>query len=234
MSTRNLKTSQKSFNNPTYQVFLRVCESLKITTQQELAEVLKISQNAVSNFLKRGWPKKRLEQISEMTGVSMAWLEYGEEASNLPVCPNHECQIPVYGGIPAGNASFIEETPAEYINFNEIMRPKDIRNCHIIKITGQSMNKMIPHGSYLAVQPLNGTPIVDGAAYVVVMPGLGVTCKRVFLHTAKIVLKPYSTDPSFEKIEVSKEELHGQDVVLYRIVKVLPSDEFLNSCLINQ
>jgi len=84
---KNKKKSMKNKENRNYAVFQRVRDALGAHTQKEVAERLEMRAASVSEYTRNGWPKKRLQQVADLTGVDIVWLEYGIEHPSPPIIP---------------------------------------------------------------------------------------------------------------------------------------------------
>lgn len=93
-----------------------------------------------------------------------------------------------------------------------------------LKVNGESMNRVIPNGSIIAVQTAIEKESLSNGDIVVAYTAEGYSVKRLFLDRVnhRAILRPDSTDISFSDIVVdcsSYEELHifGR-VVIYSVV----------------
>lgn len=104
--------------------------------------------------------------------------------------------VPLYGSIAAGTP--IEMTAVE----DTFVVPGELRNRYpesfLLKVVGESMNRVIPNGSYALVNPTKET--VDGRAYAVCVNGYDATIKRVRTLANGIELYPDSTDPTIKSM----------------------------------
>lgn len=102
--------------------------------------------------------------------------------------------VPLYGSIAAG-------TPIEMLTVEDtFVIPRDIEarypESFLLKVVGESMNRVIPNGSYALINPTEQT--VDGKAYAVCVNGFDATIKRVRTLANGIELYPDSTDPTIK------------------------------------
>lgn len=100
--------------------------------------------------------------------------------------------VPLFGSISAG-------TPIEMIPIEDtFVIPTAIRDRYpdsfLLKVCGESMNKILPNGSYALVNPTSEA--IDGKAYAVAVNGYDATIKRVRHLDNGIELSPDSTDPT--------------------------------------
>src|SRR5690625_352932 len=110
-------------------------------------------------------------------------------------------------------------TYAEHIEIPKALMGKwaDDKDLFIMKVNGESMNKVIPHGSLIAVKPIEYWDLKNGDI-VVYSTGGDYSVKRYYKDDALRIFKPDSTDPAFydHVIPTYDEELeiHGK-VVIY-------------------
>lgn len=104
--------------------------------------------------------------------------------------------IPLYGAIAAG-------TPMEMIpvdDFHPI--PSRIKekypDAFLLRVEGDSMNRVLPNGSYALVAPGRKEPVIDNHAYAVCVNGYDATIKRVKKLANGIELIPDSIDPTYK------------------------------------
>ena len=93
------------------------------------------------------------------------------------------------------------------------------KDIFIIKVNGESMNNIIPHGSLIAVKPVELQNLKNGDI-VVYSDGNDYAVKRYYRDDVRIIFRPDSKDPSFYDYitDISNENLiiHGK-VVLYTV-----------------
>lgn len=98
----------------------------------------------------------------------------------------------MYGSIAAGK-------PIEMLQIEDTFTiPGKLRDrfpdSFLLKVVGESMNRIIPNGSYALINPTNEAK--DGRAYAVAVNGYDATIKRVHHLDNGIELVPDSTDPT--------------------------------------
>ena len=131
--------------------------------------------------------------------------------------------VPLYGAIAAGTP--IEMTPVE----NTQPIPAKVHELHpnafLLKVEGNSMNRVLPNGSYALIDPCK-TVERDGAPYAVCVNGYDATIKRVRKLNNGFQLVPDSTDPTYETKTYNYNEPETQTItVIGRVVYyVLPFD----------
>lgn len=102
--------------------------------------------------------------------------------------------VPVVGRIAAGRPIAMEEVD------DHIPVPREVVARHpktfLLKVEGESMNKVLPNGSYALVDPDDRDP-VDNGAYAVCVNGYDATVKRVKKLANGFELAPDSDDPTY-------------------------------------
>jgi phage repressor protein C with HTH and peptisase S24 domain len=116
--------------------------------------------------------------------------------------------IPVYNEADAGTATrnYSSPEPIDWI-------PVDVKwardNIFFVKIKGDSMEPQIPDKSIVFID-VNQKEIEDGKVYLVEVPYVGATVKRVHIDYKKIVLKPDNSlykEKEFPLDAIEKEEI---------------------------
>ena len=130
--------------------------------------------------------------------------------------------VPLYGSIAAGK-------PIEMIEVEERFPiPSTMHDRYpeafLLKVSGSSMDRVIPNGSYALVNPTKD--VVDGKVYAVCVDGFDATIKRVRKLNNGFELSPDSTDPTYVSKTFNFNEPGTETVtVIGRVVYyVLPFD----------
>lgn len=122
--------------------------------------------------------------------VSEGRVEYNSETDEYSYFP-----ISISAGLPINVEPIVEgekiSIPKELLG--KYARNKDI---YFMKVNGESMNKVIPHGSIIAVKQIEINELKNGDI-VVYSDCYDYSVKRFFDIGDKIVFKPESTDPMF-------------------------------------
>jgi len=166
-------------------------------TQQDLADIAGVTNKAVSAW-ESGTKEPRMgaiEKIAQRFGILKSNIieENGMEnvhLNNRPADPakrNSQC-APLYGSIAAG-------TPLEMIRVDEYVDIPDYIAeryplAFLLKVTGDSMSKIVPDGAYALIDPCDEANNGDVAA--VVVDGNDVILKRFYKLQNTIVLEPDS------------------------------------------
>lgn len=102
--------------------------------------------------------------------------------------------VPLYGSIAAG-------APIEMLQIEEIHPvPNTLLlrypKAFYLRVKGESMNRVLPNGSYALVCPT--AEVVDGSVYAVSVGSSDATVKRVRKLNNGIALEPDSNDPTYK------------------------------------
>ena len=202
----------------------RVKKSLDIKTSSKLAEMLEVSTQAVSQWLDRGIPRKKLEVVCEITKMPLSFYEYQEiplfveKVGQSKLIKNIAKQIPVYGPVAAGLPSEVLEIPQKYIEFNSIFKS----HWKAMHIQGESMFPEMRHGDLIFVDwTIDKSSFKDGDPYVIYIPDEGFTVKYIYFHPDKLILQP--ENKRFPTLEVGKDYLFDDRIKVGAIMKHLKS-----------
>lgn len=160
-----------------------------------------------------------IAKIAKALDVSPIYLMGWEKKEEIKKCSNYPYfPVTISAGLP-NNVDPVIKDDVETISIpDEVMgkwaNDKDI---FIIKVNGESMNNIIPHGSLIAVKPVELQNLKNGDI-VVYSDGNDYAVKRYYRDDVRIIFRPDSKDPSFYDYitDISNENLiiHGK-VVLY-------------------
>ena len=182
------------------------------TTQLELSKFLNVSNTTVNNYIK-GYNMPRMDKIdkiceffniqrSELISEKTELSVFGsiERTRSYPFIPN-----PVAAGVPEtidGISQLDKITVPDFMLGKYAGNP----NLIIMKVNGESMNKIIPNGSYIGV--LFDYPVVNlkDGDMVVFSKDYDYSLKHYYNSGDKIIFKPNSTDVSFADVVVNKDE----------------------------
>jgi len=198
---------------------------------QEVAHALGISKSQMSHYTtgKRKVPSELLQKMIEVYGINPEFL-FREDAplyvTNDTTCRQHTYPYyPVY--VSAGLPTEVEpltKKHAESITFPDTMMGKwaGSKNIYFIKVNGDSMNKVIPHHSFIAVKPATLSSLCDGD--IVLYSNTHKYSVKRFYNDKKnkrIVFRPDSTNLHFTDSVISYEDanellIHGK-VILYLV-----------------
>ena len=163
-------------------------------TQSDLAKKIGTTQQQIARYESSENDVKAsvLVNISNALGVTISYL-LGMENASIP--NNHTIDVPLYGRIAAGSP--IEMMEMEDIHPGPVSVHQRHPNAFLLRVEGESMNKVLPNGCLALVDPCN-TVDRDGKAYAVCVNGYDATIKRVRKLNNGFVLEPDSTDPTYQ------------------------------------
>ena len=196
----------------------------------KFAAVIDVPENSIYSALIRGMGNTRTEltdKIYRELNIDWDTAKLGDDYRGLKLktaVPNtNMADVPLYGAIAAGTP--IEMTPVE----NTQPIPAKVHELHpnafLLKVEGNSMNRVLPNGSYALIDPCK-TVERDGAPYAVCVNGYDATIKRVRKLNNGFQLVPDSTDPTYRTKTYNYNEPETQTItVIGRVVYyVLPFD----------
>lgn len=164
-------------------------------SQRGLADALGVSKSTVAK-----WESSNtipdfdgLDKIGDFFGVRVGALFMDDfDPSILSPWINAN----VLGSIAAG-------TPIEMIKAESMFPvPAQIMRNHkeafYLKVKGNSMDKVLPNGSYALIDPSKTDPIINNHAYAVCVNGHDATIKRIHKLNNGFELVPDSNDPTYK------------------------------------
>lgn len=187
--------------------------------QEQLAELLETTKQTVSRYEngERRADQDILFQLSSIFGVSIDdFFPEIKKPKTDSIYPHYS--VGVSAGVPI-EVDGITETETETIIIPDAMMGKwaGDRDIFIMHVNGESMNKVMPHGSMIAVKPVESSYLRDGDI-VVYSDGTDYAVKRFYKQEDKLVFKPDSTVTDFYDqdypIDSTEVVIHGK-VVLY-------------------
>lgn len=196
----------------------------------KFAKSIGLPASSIYSSLERGIANTRTELSDKIyRSLNIDWetakLDDNYQCLKLKVATpdTNMVDVPLYGAIAAGTP--IEMTPVE----NTQPIPAKVHELHpnafLLKVEGNSMNRVLPNGSYALIDPCK-TVERDGAPYAVCVNGYDATIKRVRKLNNGFQLVPDSTDPTYETKTYNYNEPGTQTItVIGRVVYyVLPFD----------
>ncbi len=176
-------------------------------SQEELAKIAGVSDKAVStweNDIKT--PRMgAIQKIADHFGILKS--DIIEDVKVNPINKNQTIKgdsvpIPLLGSIAAG-------VPLEMIPVLEMVNvPKEIAemypNSFLVKVNGDSMNKIIPSGALALIDPT--AEVVNGDIAAVTVNGYDATLKRFYKFQNGITLEPESYNPEISTQFYSSKE----------------------------
>lgn len=163
-------------------------------TQEELAEKAGVK---VSSY--RKWeqcvnnPKMDdMVKLCKALDLPLDTIAYPD--SPMPKLDNAYINVPLYGSIAAGEP--IEMIPTDDSHSIPVAVHKKYPNAFLLEVKGESMNNVLPNGSYALIEPCVDVDR-DGKPYAVCVNGYDATIKRVRKLENGFELVPDSNDPTF-------------------------------------
>lgn len=167
----------------------------------KFAEVIDIAPTTIYNALDRGLANTRTEltdKIYRKLNIDWDTARLDDDFRELKLKSQtasqfYDCNL--YGSIAAG-------TPIEMIDVDDTHPiPSEVHdrfpNAFLLRVKGESMNRVIPNGCYVLVDPCD-TVDADMQPYAVCVNGFDATVKRVRTLSNGFELVPDSTDPTYK------------------------------------
>ena len=210
--------------------FKKVIEQQNIT-QTELSKKTGITQSSISDWLNGKYSPKqdKIDILSRALNVSPAYLMgWNEEAEDKVTIIGKADIMKTFKYIPSSVAAGSPEN-IDGQNYQQISIPSSFlgkyanhSNLIIMKVNGDSMNKIIPDGSLIGILPYETSyDIQDGDIVVFNDESYNYSVKRYYKVDSKIIFKPESTSPIFTDIvyDLTEEnvEIIGK-VVMYNVI----------------
>lgn len=196
---------------------IRKLRQVRGLTQQQLADKMGASNYTTISKWESGANSPRggdLVELSKLFNVSVDEL-LGIN-SNVTLKTNYKF-IPtaISAGLPI-EVDGITETKKISIPDSLMGKWAGNKDIFIMKVNGESMNNVMPHGSLIAVKPIEAHQIKDGDI-VVYSDGGDYSVKRFYRDENRLIFRPDSSDPSFYDYvtDINNDELiiHGKVVV---------------------
>lgn len=185
-------------------------------SQEKLAfKVGFASRSSVSKIEKgeRDIPRLKLIEIAKALNVSISQLLDTPEVipiTNIDSHMHYFLNASISAGYPL-TVDSVGKLPT--ISIPDIFLGKYAKNKHILimRVNGDSMNKIIPNGSYIAVKTnIDVLSVSNGDIVVANIEGAdnGYTIKHIYKDdtNSRIVLRPDSTNPIYTDIIISSAE----------------------------
>lgn len=146
----------------------------------------------------------------------MGWTDIKEDVRAVSEYDYYP--VSISAGLP------IATCPVQENDIEKILIPDSImgkwagnKDVFIMRVNGESMNRIIPHNSLIAVKKVELSQLKNGDI-VVYSDSYDYAVKRFYLYENKVIFRPDSTDLSFTDYVSSKDNpnlvIHGK-VVLY-------------------
>lgn len=167
-------------------------------SQQRLADELGTTQQTIQRYESgaRDIKSSVILQLSETLGVTVSYLlGVSEEAPSADVSSMQS--VPLLGSIAAGTPIEMRAVDNSFPVPARIMEQHP--NAFLLRVDGESMNRVLPNGSYALVDPCDEVES-SGKPYAVCVNGYDATIKRVRRLSNGFELAPDSTDPTFRSV----------------------------------
>lgn len=174
---------------------LRAARSSKGLTAAQVGEAVGKSAKTIYSWeTGQGQPDAdMLIKLCRLYDVHVSDFFNEQEPSN----PRQEwVEVPLYGSIAAGKPIEMHQIEDTFV-IPTALRER-YPNAFLLKVVGESMNRVLPNGSYALVDPTSEA--VEGRAYAVAVNGYDATIKRVRHLANGIELAPDSTDPTIRPL----------------------------------
>lgn len=138
------------------------------SSRRQFAEAIDIPPTTLNSMLTRGLGKASIDNVLKVCkglGITVEELEmmeangWSEPRRDQNKPHSIKLELPLYGSIAAGALSTVE--PVTKDNVEYITLPKNMlgkyanrRDLFALKVNGESMNKIIPNGSYVVCKPI--------------------------------------------------------------------------------
>lgn len=195
--------------------------------QQELADKLGRKSGSTVSDWERGKFTPRMgtvDDIAEIFDVDIDTLLYSDMTNTEAVAHTPITKTSVYPFYPhsisAGNPFHADGvTQLENIELPDFVMGKYARakDLLIMRINGESMNRLIPHGSLIAIKNVGISQLNDGDI-VVYSHQNEYSVKQFYRRGNDVIFKPMSEDPTFTDYIVKEDDpellIHGK-VAIY-------------------
>lgn len=189
-------------------------------SQEQFAEAIGTSQTTISAWENGQDPRRsNIEQLLERFPQYSLEDIYGVETGFAKTlgrpAPRRVPCAPLFGSIAGG--SLIEMLPVtEYVEIPASMLAR-YPHAFYLRISGESMNRVIPNGSFALIDP-SQQELIDGQLYALRVNGSDATIKRVRVTLTTVTLVPESFSPSFEPAEFERVAAHESIESIGRVV----------------
>lgn len=166
------------------------------------AKKIDVPTNSVYNALNRGMANTRTELTDKIyRSLNIDWdSAKSDDFHGLRIKGDSDrsgwVEVPLYGSIAAGKPIEMQAIDDTFV-IPSAMRDK-YPDAFLLKVVGESMNKVLPNGSYALINP--ASEVADGKAAAVCVNGYDATIKRVKTLSNGIELCPDSTDPTIRSM----------------------------------
>lgn len=175
----------------------------KRMTQKELALKLGLAPTAVSAW-ERNANKPMMDSLSMMAELfnvpithfyEKEAIENSESIIKESSVPYNYIPHPISAGLPAP-VEASQQLPTLSISDSVMGKYAGHKDIHMMRVNGESMNKVIPHNSLIAVKRTPLCNIKDGDI-VVYRDDYDYAVKRMYRTNGKLIFRPDSHNPMF-------------------------------------
>lgn len=209
---------------------MRECREKLNLTQDEVAEKLNRPPTNVVSRWENGLAMPPVDDFPEIAKVLHTTVEYlvngrtfpRDQIASVPSKPQ-TIELPYYGGVSAGlfsPTSDIEEKVE--VSVELLKKVTDRSKCFVLKVNGDSMNRVIPSGFLVVIEPIDPTRYtISPSDILIVRNGGEYTLKRVRKTETTVVLESESFYSGFlsqvyDLENISDMEVIGRVVVAYQ------------------
>lgn len=171
----------------------------------DMAKALGVGRSAMSLYLngKRGFPLKKVDAAADFLGTTPGYI-LGLDLRKEPTCRRvNFIDAAVSAGTPSNVDPFTsQDLKLASISQNLLGKYAEAKNLLMMKVNGESMNRILPDGSIIGVQKVESLSDFSNGN-IVVFSNLGdFYVKRIYINSKlKLVdFLPDSTDKSFQPI----------------------------------
>lgn len=173
----------------------------KYGSVSKFAETIDMPVTSIYSALDRGMANTRTEltdRIYRELNIDWDTAKLGDDYRELKLKKDSSSSfvdVPLLGSIAAGTPIEMIETDGSHPVPAKVM--EQYPNAKLLEVKGNSMNKILPNGSYALVDPCSEVDR-DNQPYAVCVNGYDATIKRVHKLDNGFELAPDSTDPTFK------------------------------------
>lgn len=201
--------------------YIKMLRERKGISAVELANRVGVTKGTISRY-ESGTRKIPMDDIPKFAAVlDVSPVDILIESTKETVISYSEypfLPMAISAGLPLCVDSLNEDAALEFISIpDNIMGKWAGKEIFLMKINGDSMNRVITHGSLIGVKTVKKEELNNGDI-VIYSDGGDYAVKRYYQSDDKIIFRPDSTDLSFTDYVTSKDntdlKIHGK-VVIY-------------------
>ncbi len=193
----------------------------------KFADEIGVPHTSIYSALDRGMKNTRTELTDKIyRALNVDWDTARLDdfkGLKLKATAGNFVDVPLYGAIAAGTPIEMVEVEGTHPVPNEVFNQHP--DAFLLKVEGESMNRILPNGSYALVDPCEDVER-DGQPYAVCVNGHNATIKRVRKLNNGFQLVPDSNDPTYATETYNYNEPGTETItIIGRVVYyVLPFD----------